>query len=123
MRHFPLLALAAIALVPTAHAREQEDFRERAKHVVERTDTDLQKFVHRDNLNDRQREKFDAALKDLKEFRDETAAGKWDGGRERLERAIDNIDFVVNNATIGEQEKQTLRIDLYTLRDVRDGWR
>ena len=123
MRHFTFLALAALALIPAAHAREQEDFRERARHVVERTDNDLQKYVHRDNLNGAQREKFDAALKDLKEFRDETAAGKWDGGRERIERAIDNIDFVVEHATIGEQEKQTLRIDLYTLRDVRDGWR
>ncbi len=124
MRYFSFLAVAALAwLVPTAHAREQEDFHERARHVVERTDKDLQSFVHRDALNGPQREKFDAALKDLKEFGEETAAGKWDGGRERLERAIGNIDFVVNNATIDEQQRQTLRIDLYTLRDVHDGWR
>jgi molecular chaperone DnaK (HSP70) len=124
MRHVPFLALAAIAfLIPPAHAREQEDFREKAKHAVERTDNDLQKYVHRENLNDRQREKLDAAMKDLKEFRESAAAGKWDGERERLERAIDNIDFVVTNAQIGEQEKTTLGIDLYTLRDIRDGWR
>jgi molecular chaperone DnaK (HSP70) len=124
MRYFPFLAVAAIAfLVPAAHAREQEDFHEKARHAVERTDNDLQKFVHRDNLNDGQREKFDAAMKDLKEFREDAAAGKWEGGRERLERAIGNIESVVKNAPIGEQERQTLEIDLYTLRDIRDGWR
>jgi hypothetical protein len=124
MRHVAFLAVAAAALlVPAAHAREQADLHERARLAVERTDKDLQTYVHRDKLDGQQREKFDAAVKDLKDFHDDAAAGKWDGGRERLERAIDNIDFVVNHATLSEQEKTTLGIDLYTLRDVRDAWK
>ena len=122
MRHFAFLAVAFL-LVPAAHAREQEDFHQKAKLAAERTDNDLQKYVHRDNLNDAQRGKFDAALKDLTEFREAAAKNQWDGERERLERAIDEIEFVVKNAKIAEQERTTLEIDLYTLRDVRDGWK
>lgn len=124
MRHLPLFALTAIALlVPAAHAREQQDFRERARHAVERTDKDLGTYVHRENLNEPQREKFDAAMKDLRELHADMEAGRWDGARERLEHAIDEIDAVVKSAPIGEQERTTLGIDLYTLRDIRDGWK
>jgi hypothetical protein len=122
MRPFAFLA-AAVLLVSSAPAKEQEDFHEKAKLAVQRTDNDLQKFVHRDNLNEAQRGKFDAALKDLTEFRDAASKNQWDGERERLERAIDEIEFVVKNAKIGDQERTTLEIDLYTLRDVRDGWK
>jgi molecular chaperone DnaK (HSP70) len=122
MRPIAFLAVAAW-LVPWAHAREQEDFHEKARHAVERTDNDLQKYVHRDNLDAGQREKFDAATKDLTEFREAAAKNQWDGERERLERAIDEIESVVKNAKIGDQERTTLEIDLYTLRDVRDGWK
>jgi hypothetical protein len=122
MRYFAFLAMA-VWLVPPAHAREQEDFHQKAKLAVDRTDNDLQKYVHRDNLNDAQRGKYDAAMKDLTEFREAAAKNQWDGERERLERAIDEIEFVVKNAKIADQERTTLEIDLYTLRDVRDGWK
>lgn len=123
-RYFSLSALVAIAaLVPSSYAREQQDFHERVKNAVTRTDKDLGTYVHRDNLSGEPRDRFDAAVKDLSALRDAIAAGQWDGAKERLEHAIDNIDFVVQHAPIGEQEKQTLGIDLYTLRDIRDGWK
>ncbi len=122
MRLFAFLSVAAL-LVPLADAREQEDFHEKARHTVERTDNDLQKYVHRDNLDAGLREKFDAAMKDLTEFREAAAKNQWDGERERLERAIGEIESVVKSAKIGDQERTTLEIDLYTLRDVRDGWK
>lgn len=123
MRHFSLLVAAIALLIPGAQAKEQADFHERARLAVERTDHDLQKYVHREKLDGKQREKFDAAMKDLQEFRDAASKDQWDGGRERLERAIDNIEYVVNHASIGDEERQALGIDLYTLRDIRDGWK
>jgi acyl-CoA reductase-like NAD-dependent aldehyde dehydrogenase len=123
MRHFPLLALGALALlVPGAHAREQQDLRERVRDAVQRTDKDLGNFVHRDKLNEQQRDRFDAAIKDLRELREAVAGGRWEGERERLERAIDNIDFVAKHAPIDEGDRQTLGIDLYTLRVILDSW-
>jgi hypothetical protein len=123
MRSLCFLAFAAIGLMIPAQAREQADFRERAKHAVERADKDLSASIHRDNLDADQRAKFDAAVKDLHELHDAMEAGKWEGGLEKLDHAIDDIDFVVKHAPLGEQEKTTLGIDLYTLRDIRDGWK
>ncbi len=124
MRHFPFLALGAIALlVPGAHAREQQDLRERVRDGVQRTDKDLGNFVHRDKLNEQQRDRFDAAIKDLRALREAVADGRWEGERGRLERAIENIDFVVKHAPIDEGDRQTLGIDLYTLGVILDSWK
>jgi hypothetical protein len=124
MRHFPLLALAALAwLVPGAHAREQQDLRERVRDAVQRTDKDLGNLIHRDKLNQEQRERFDAAIKDLGEVREAVAAGRWEAERDRLERAVENIDFVVKHAPIDDGDRQTLGIDVYTLQVTLDSWK
>lgn len=122
MRH--ILALSAmVLLVPAAHAREQQDFHERVKDAVQRTDKDFETLVHRDKLDTDQRERFDAALKDLTDFREAIAKGQWDGGKEQLQRTIDDIDSVVKHAPIDEGDRQTLGIDLYTLRTIYDSWK
>jgi hypothetical protein len=123
MRHFSLLALSVIALlVPAAQAREQQELRERVRDGVQRTDKDLGNFVHRDKLNEQQRDRFDAAIKDLHELRDAVADKRWEGERDRLEHAIDNIDFLMKHAPIEEGDRQTLGIDLFTLRVILDSW-
>jgi len=123
MRHFLLLALSAAALlVPGANAKEQHALQERIRDGVQRTDKDLEDLVHRDKLNEQQRGRFDAAIKDLGELREAVAGTQWEGKRELLERAVDNIDFVVTNASMEEGDRQTLGIDLYTLRVILDSW-
>lgn len=124
MRHFQLLALAAITLlVPAAHAREQQDLRERIRDGVQRTDKDLGNLVHRDKLNDQQRDRFDAAVKDLHELREAVTSKRWEDERDLLERAVENIDFLTNHAPIDEGDRQTLDIDLFTLRVILDSWK
>jgi hypothetical protein len=125
MRHFPILALAAIflPLIPPAHAREQEDFRERLKNAVERTDKDFGSIVQREKLDQDQRTRFDAAEKDLGDLREAVANWKWEGDRDKLEHAIDNLDFVSKHAPISDSDRQTLGIDLYTLKVIRDSWK
>lgn len=124
-RHFPLLAWCGIALLisPAAHAREIQELKERVHDGVERTDKDLGKFVHRDKLNEQQRGKFDAAAKDLEELGKALANGKWEGERDRLERAVENIDFLQKNAPLEEADRQVLGIDVYTLQVVLDSWK
>jgi hypothetical protein len=124
MRHIPLLlALSAIALlVPSAHAREHEDLREKVRDAVQRTDRDLGNLINRDKLNDQQRDKFDAAVKDLHALGEAVAAGKWEGERARLERAADNLDYVTKNAALPDGDRQQLGIDVYTLRVTLDSW-
>jgi hypothetical protein len=124
MRHFVLLALGAIALlVPTAHAREIQELREQVRDGVRRTDKDLGTLVHRDKLDEQQRGRFDAAMKDLAELGEAVAAGKWEGERGRLEHAVENIDFLQKHAPIDDGDRQTLGIDLYTLRVILDSWK
>jgi hypothetical protein len=122
MRHFLLFALIAL-LVPAAHAKEQSPLRERVRDGVMRTDKDFETLVHRDKLNEEQRSRFDAAVKDLNELREAVGSTKWEGERQLLERAVDNIDFVITNGAISESDRQTLGIDVYTLRVILDSWK
>ncbi len=124
MRRFLLIALSAIAvLVSGAHAKEQAELRERVRDGAQRTGQDLEKLVHRDKLNQQQRDRFEAAIKDLGELHEAAAGTRWEGERAVLERAVDNIDFVVTNASMEEGDRQMLSIDLYTLRVILDNWK
>jgi hypothetical protein len=124
MRHFPLLALGAIALlVPGARAREIQELRERVRDGVQRADKDLGTLVHRDKLNEQQRDRFDAAVKDLGELGEAVKSGRWEEERARLERVVDNIDFLEKHASIDEGDRQVLRIDVYTLGVILDSWK
>jgi hypothetical protein len=125
MRAFLLLAFCAIVffLAPPAHAREQHNLAERVRDGAQRTDNDLESLVKRDKLNAEQRERLDAALKDLRRLRDAVAAGKLDGERPRLERAVENIDSLIKQAPIEEGDRQTLGIDLYSLQVILDSWK
>jgi hypothetical protein len=123
MRHLPLLALGAIALlVPVAHAKELAELRERVRDGVQRADKDLENLVKPDKLNQQQRDRFDAAIKDLQELHEAVASTRWEGERKVLEHAVENIDFVVKQAPIADGDRQTLGIDLYTLRVILDNW-
>lgn len=125
MRHFLFLAFGAIALLaPAAHAKEIQELREQVRDGVRRTDRDLGNLVHRDKLDADQRDKFDAAVKDLQVLGEAVAKGeKWEDERGRLERAVDNIEFLQKHAPIGDGDRQTLGIDLYGLRVILDTWK
>jgi hypothetical protein len=124
MRYFTLLTFSAIALlVPVVHAREVQDLREQVRDGVQRADKDLGDFVHRDKLNEQQRDRFDAAVKDLRELGEAVAGGKWEDERGRLERTVENIDFLQKHAPIEEGDRQVLGIDLNTLRVILEHWK
>src|SRR5579871_199447 len=124
MQLFSLILIGTIAsLVPSAHAREIQELRERIRDGVQRTDKDLGAVVHPDKLNQQQRERFDATIDDLSKLREAVAGTKWESERPRLERAVDNLDFLIKHAPIEEADKQTLGIDLYTLQVILDAWK
>ena len=123
MRYFPLLPLAIILLVSGAYAGERADLHEQVSYSVDRTDKDLGDLVNRDKLNEQQRDKFDSAVKDLRALSDAMAGDQWKNERKRLERAVDNIDFVVKNATLKDRDRQMLGIDVHTLRGVIESWK
>lgn len=110
---------SAILLV----AKEQQDLRERVRDGVQRTDKDVQTVIHRDKLNPEQRDRLDAALKDLHDVREAVNGTDWQGKRDVLERAVENIDYLSKNASIDDGDRQTLGIDLFTLRSILDSWK
>jgi len=123
MRYFPLKPLAIILLVSGASAGERADLHEQVSYSVDRTDKDLGELVNRDKLNEQQRDRFDSAIKDLHALSEAMAGEQWKTERGRLERAVDNIDFVVKNATIKDGDRQMLGIDVHTLRGVLESWK
>jgi hypothetical protein len=100
-----------------------QDLREQVRDGVQRADKDLGDFVHRDKLNQPQRDRFDAAVKDLRDLGEAVAGGKWEGERGRLERTVENIEFLQKNAPIEEGDRQVLGIDLNTLRVILEHWK
>jgi hypothetical protein len=123
MRYFTFLPLAIILLVSGGYAGERKDLREEVSYSVDRTDKDLGDLVNRDKLNEQQRDKFDSAIKDLRALSEAVAGERWKNERGRLERAVDNIDFVVKNATLKDGDRQMLGIDVHTLRGVLESWK
>ncbi|HLH39306.1 MAG TPA: hypothetical protein VKX39_09185 [Bryobacteraceae bacterium] len=122
-RRILFFTFAAILLIPGAQGKEQQDLRERVRDGVERTDKDIQNAIPREKLNPAQRERLAAALKDLREVREAVNGTDWQGKRDVLERAVENIDYLNKNAPIDEGDKQTLGIDLFTLRSILDSWK
>ena len=93
------------------------------RYAVQRTDKDRGNPVPRDKLSEQQLDRFDAAVKDLGALSEAVADEQWEHERGRLERAVDHIDYVVKNAPIADGDRQTLGIDLYTLRVVLHTWK
>ena len=119
--HF--LFAAMFLLAPFSQAREIQELREKVRDGVLRTDKDLGKTVHPEKLTKEQREKFDAAIEDLQALQESVKTSKWEGERDRLERATDNIDFLATHAALDDGDKQLLGIDVYTLRVILDSWK
>ncbi len=124
MRKLVLLA-AGLAMLAglTVWAKEVTELRDRVRDGVQRTDKDLAKVIHRDKLNDQQRARLDSITQDFDELREAVASKKWEGERDRFERAVDNLDNLIKQAPISDEERQTLGIDLYTLQVILDAWK
>lgn len=118
MRRF-LLLLAALGLM---FAKGGAELKERVNDGVKRADKDLGNLVHRDKLNEQQRGKYDAAMKDLAAVGEAVKGADWEKERARLERAVDNMEFLQKNAPLAEADRDLLGIDVYTLRVILDSW-
>jgi hypothetical protein len=117
------ILLFTLLMIAPAFGREITELRDRVRDGVQRTDKDLAKLIHRDKLNPQQREKLDAAVKDLGEIGEAVKSDKWQSERDIFERAVDNIDYLVKNAAIDDADKQTLGIDVYSLQVLLDSWK
>ena len=123
MTHYKLLRLTVLGLFLAAcipFATAQRDL-SRARGLVAQTHHDLRGISHHETYSGKERERYDNALRHLSEFDRELAKGKYD--KDRLDTAIDDINNVCKNNTLGPNERDALLGDLKSLRDLRAEWR
>jgi hypothetical protein len=113
---FSLAGLLLLALTPAIQA--QRDF-DGARQLIGRTDHDL-RAVSPDALSEKERERYDNALRDLSEFDKDLSHGKYDKGK--LNDAIDDVNNVCKNNTLPPEQRDVLQSDLEGLRALRDRW-
>ena len=113
-----MLGIFLAACIPFATA--QRDL-SRARSLVAQTHRDLRAISNRETYSGKERERYDNALKHISEFDRELAKGKY--SKDKLDTAIDDINNVCKNNTLGPHERDALLEDLKSLRDLRADWR
>lgn len=113
-----VLGLFLAACVPFAAA--QRDL-SRARGLVAQTHHDLRSISRRETYSGKERERYQNALRHLSDFDRALAKGHYD--KDRLDTAIDDINNITKNNTLGPNERDALLADLRSLRDLRAEWR
>jgi len=107
-----------ISSAPAVQAQNYGNHFEPARMATERTTGDLQRIMDQGNLTEDQSRRLDAAVRDLHLFRESVDNGNFD--RDRLDHAMQDIEFVMNNAQLNGGQQNELREDLDRLRDLSD---
>jgi hypothetical protein len=127
MKRFPLIRLFAafgLFLNLTAPARPQVGIFNDARALVSRTQEDLRRADgllqpsrrHKERY-DKEKERFDNALRHLSEFDRELTRRRFDKGK--LDAAIDDVKNVVEHNTLSPESRDALMADLRSLRELR----
>jgi hypothetical protein len=128
MRHFPILALAALlAAGATAQAQYRpygdryygrESYKRYPGDLFGRVRADLERAEANSNWNGGDRRRFAKVREELNEF-------QRSGNRHELDDTIGALQKVVNDNRLAYRDRDVLAQDLYQLRDfrARNGWR
>ncbi|HLH39909.1 MAG TPA: hypothetical protein VKX39_12235 [Bryobacteraceae bacterium] len=115
------IAVIGVLLVPLTYAQgpREAEF-ERARNIVSKTMDDLRHVERHDQFAPEDRERYQRATRDLEDMRRDLDDHRLD--RERLDRAIEEIERVARVDTVGERERRELMGDVRELRRLRDDW-
>jgi hypothetical protein len=86
--------------------------------VIDRVMGDLSQTGSYGWMDGRDRKHINHAQDDLMRFQEKWSRGRFDRGR--LDRAIDNLQHVVNSSRLDPRRRDRLASDLYDLRDFRN---
>ena len=90
----------------------------RAADPVGQTMADLQRIAHANGVySNRERQRYDNALRHLGEFRDRLRRRQFDKGK--LDQAIEDVQNIVDNNRLDRRAKNVLWRDLGALRGLR----
>jgi hypothetical protein len=91
---------------------------DRARNLVSRVQTDLQRAADFTRTNEKERSRYENVQHHLSEFDRDLSRDHFDKGK--LDDAIDNLKDVVKNNTLESHDRDALAMDLSDLRTLRD---
>ena len=109
-----LVALVPAALMADKRARNPDE----ARSLIARAQEDVRKASSFANINSKERERFNHALKSLAEVDRSFSKDKYN--EDRLDRAIEDMQNIVDHNTIASEDRDLLRQDLSDLRALRE---
>lgn len=109
--------LLLCALTGAGWMLQAADF-DRARDLVSRVQTDLQRAADFTRTNEKERNRYENVQHHLSEFDRELRRDHFDKGK--LDGAIDNLKDVVKNNTLESHDRDALASDLSDLRTLRD---
>jgi hypothetical protein len=112
-----LLLTAGVLFALTVPAFDQSSQYANARNLVERVQSDLRRGERFARPTDKERERYDNAQRHLSEFDRSLSRGKFD--KDKLDKAIDDVNNVVEHNTLSPRERDALTEDLRSLRQLR----
>jgi hypothetical protein len=85
--------------------------------VIERTMSDLDRAARSAQLDNHERNHFSRAMQQLSQFRDRWSRGEFNRGN--LDKAIEDVQHLVNADRVHPRDRDLLARDLTALRDFR----
>jgi hypothetical protein len=114
---FSMAALLVAAFIPLLHAKH--DY-ERARQLISQTDSDLRAVAQRDAISEKEKDRYDDALKRLSDLDQDLARGKFDD--HKLNEVIEHIEDVLKDNAVSPGARDALREDLRALRELKKDW-
>lgn len=88
-----------------------------AGSIIDQVQYDIQRAAANSRVDGHERKHFDNAIDNLRKFQDRWTQGKFDQGR--LDKAIDNLQHLVDADQVRGRDRSVLAQDLDALRDFR----
>jgi hypothetical protein len=113
------LAMLAVSTPVTLLADDHERHPGMARDLVARAQSDVQKASQftRNNEKGKERERFDNSQKSLAELDRSFSKGKYN--KDRLDKAIEDIQSILDHNTLASEDRDVLRQDVTDLRAMR----
>lgn len=113
-----LVGVLLVGLAPVTYA--QRDYG-RARGLVAQADADLRKVSNRERFSEKERERYDNALRHLSEFDQDLSRSKYH--EDKLDQAIEDLNNTCKNNTLSPGERDILQADLRSLRELPVDWK
>jgi pantothenate synthetase len=105
-----LLWSAALLSLPALHAQ-------RSGSMIDQVLSDIDRAANNAYLDNHERDHFNAVARELQEFDRRAGQGNFD--KDRLDKAIENLDHIAHADRVSPQDREILQQDLGSLRSFR----